>query len=173
MFSAKRAQKHCVLRLCRTAAESELGRTAVCGLGGTKSVQNPCHFADQAGNKQAFSVACAASMFRSPNVLRRRIPKYCLDLQRSSMPNTSSAKKYLRQSTARRLRNRQHRSALRSRLKGFRTLLKSEPTREDADKQFSLVSKALDQAASKNLIHSNAAARTKSRLAALKKKVCS
>lgn len=89
------------------------------------------------------------------------------------MPNTSSAKKYLRQSSERRLRNRQQRSALRNRLKGFRVLLESEPTREEADKHFSRVTKAIDQAAAKNLIHANAAARTKSRLAALKKKSCS
>ena len=89
------------------------------------------------------------------------------------MPNTRAAQKYLRQSTARRLRNRQQRSALRTTVKKFRVLLKSEPTREEADKEFSGVAKALDQAAAKNLIHSNAAARTKSRLAALKRKVCS
>ena len=89
------------------------------------------------------------------------------------MPNTPSAQKYLKQSTVRRLRNRQDRSALRTRLKNFRALPATSPSREDADKQFALVSKALDQAAAKNLIHANAAARTKSRLAALQKKSCS
>ena len=47
------------------------------------------------------------------------------------------------------------------------------PSREEADKQFGLVCKALDQSAAKNLIHANVASRTKSRLAALKKKTCS
>lgn len=89
------------------------------------------------------------------------------------MPNTPSAQKYLKQSSVRRLRNRQQRSALRTRLKNFRTLLATGPSREDADKQFALVSKALDQAAAKKLIHANAASRTKSRLAALQKKSCS
>ncbi|MCA9082675.1 MAG: 30S ribosomal protein S20 [Planctomycetaceae bacterium] len=89
------------------------------------------------------------------------------------MPNTTSAKKYLRQSTGRRLRNRQQRSTLRTHLKNFRTLLESKPAREEAEKQFSQVVKCLDQAASKNLIHANAASRLKSRLAALKKKMCS
>ncbi|MEZ6126688.1 MAG: 30S ribosomal protein S20 [Planctomycetaceae bacterium] len=88
------------------------------------------------------------------------------------MPNTTSAKKYLRQSTARRLRNRQARSALRTRLKNFRQFLAGKPTRQDADSQFGLVAKALDQAASKHLIHANTASRIKSRLAALKKKSC-
>ena len=86
------------------------------------------------------------------------------------MPNTPAAKKYLRTSTGRRLQNRQQRSTLRGKIKGFRTLLSGGPSREDADKQFGLVVKALDQAAAKNLIHANAAARSKSRLAALKKR---
>lgn len=58
-------------------------------------------------------------------------------------------------------------------MKKFRILLESEPSREDADRQFATVTRVLDKAAAKNLIHANAAARTKSRLAALKKKVCS
>ncbi len=89
------------------------------------------------------------------------------------MPNTPSAKKYLRQSQERRLLNRQQRSALRTKLKSFRTLMEGNPTREEADKELSIVSKALDQAAAKRLIHPNVASRTKSRLAASKKKVCS
>ena len=89
------------------------------------------------------------------------------------MANTRAAQKYLRQSTARRLRNRQQRSTLRTTVKKFRALMDTNPSREDADKQFAGVAKALDQAAAKNLIHANAAARTKSRLASLKKKTCS
>ncbi|MEP3479894.1 MAG: 30S ribosomal protein S20 [Fuerstiella sp.] len=89
------------------------------------------------------------------------------------MPNTPSAKKYLRQSQERRLLNRQQRTSLRTKLKRFRTLLESNPSREEADKEMSLVAKALDQAAAKRLIHPNVAARTKSRLVASKKKVCS
>jgi small subunit ribosomal protein S20 len=91
------------------------------------------------------------------------------------MANTKAAQKYIKQSQARRLRNRQQRSALRGCIKSFRNLMESTPapTQEAADKQFSLVTKALDQAAAKNLLHSNAAARTKSRLSALKKKTCS
>lgn len=89
------------------------------------------------------------------------------------MPNTVAAQKYLRQSTTRRLRNRQQRSNLRTTIKRFRSLMETSPSREEADKQFSLVTKALDQSAAKNLIHSKAASRTKSRLAALKKKSCS
>lgn len=86
------------------------------------------------------------------------------------MPNSRSAEKALRKSLVRRERNRQQRSALRGRLKRFRTLLGTGTTQESADKEFSLVVKALDQAAAKKLIHKNTASRTKSRLAALKKK---
>ncbi len=94
----------------------------------------------------------------------------CFSWYFSPMPNSASAEKALRQSLVRRERNRQHRSALRSRLKQFRALLQSGTTQEEADSQFSLVVKALDQAAAKRLIHRNAASRVKSRLAALKKK---
>ena len=86
------------------------------------------------------------------------------------MPNSKSAAKSLKQSLVKRDRNRQQRATLRTKVKKFRTLLTSGPTQEVADKDFSLVVKALDQAASKNLIHKNTASRTKSRLAALKKK---
>jgi small subunit ribosomal protein S20 len=86
------------------------------------------------------------------------------------MPNSASAEKSLRKSLVRRERNRQQRGALRTRIKKFRTFLSEKPTQEAADKEFSQVVKALDQAAAKGLIHKNAASRTKSRLAALKRK---
>ncbi|MEJ7595826.1 MAG: 30S ribosomal protein S20 [Planctomycetaceae bacterium] len=86
------------------------------------------------------------------------------------MPNSASAEKSLRRSNVRRDRNRQQRGSLRTRLKKFRLMLAEKPTQEAADKEFSLVVKALDQAASKKLLHKNAASRTKSRLAALKRK---
>ena len=90
-----------------------------------------------------------------------------------AMPKTSSAKKDLLQNAKRRLRNRQQRSRLRTELKLFRALLAENPSREDADAAFGKVAKALDQGASKRLIHRNLAARTKSRLVSLKKGVCS
>jgi len=86
------------------------------------------------------------------------------------MPDSASAEKSLRKANARRERNRQQRSTLRTTIKRFRTLLSEKPTQEAADKQFSLVTKALDQAAAKKLIHKNTASRTKSRLASLKRK---
>lgn len=86
------------------------------------------------------------------------------------MPNSASAEKSLRKANARRERNRQQRSTLRTTVKRFRALMVTKPSQETADSQFSLVVKALDQAAAKKLIHKNTASRVKSRLAALKKK---
>ncbi len=82
------------------------------------------------------------------------------------MPNSESAKKALRQSAKRRLRNRSQRSALRTSLKKVRALCASGDI-EAAESAFRYATKRLDQAAAKNLIHRNAAARTKSRLSKL------
>ena len=84
------------------------------------------------------------------------------------MPNTSSAKKALRQNQARRLRNRSQRSALRTVIKKCRQAATSGDP-EAANTAFRLAAKSLDQAAAKHLIHANAAARTKSRLSKLLK----
>lgn len=79
------------------------------------------------------------------------------------MPNSVSARKSLKQSQERRLRNRSQRSALRTQIKKVRAAISSGDV-EAGEKEFRLVVKKLDQAAAKNLIHANAAARTKSRL---------
>ncbi len=79
------------------------------------------------------------------------------------MPNTLSAKKSLRQNQRRRLRNRTHRTALRTVIKKFRIVAAGDNP-EVAQTAFRLVVKKLDQAAARNLIHKNKAARTKSRL---------
>jgi len=79
------------------------------------------------------------------------------------MPNTANAKKALRQSVKRRLHNRSQRSALRTAVKKVRALAASGDI-EGAESAFQYATKRLDQAAAKNLIHRNAAARTKSRL---------
>jgi small subunit ribosomal protein S20 len=82
------------------------------------------------------------------------------------MPHTSAAKKALRQSQKRRLQNRTQRSALRSLVKRYlNTVEDPEVSVEDKRALLSLVSKKLDQSAAKNLLHKNAASRTKSRLA--------
>ncbi|QDT50797.1 MULTISPECIES: 30S ribosomal protein S20 [Symmachiella] len=82
------------------------------------------------------------------------------------MPNLKSQKKRLRQDDKRRSRNRIARSSLRSVIKGFRTAAVGDNAEEKQEK-FRLAVKKLDQAAAKNLIHKNAAARMKSRLSKL------
>jgi small subunit ribosomal protein S20 len=78
------------------------------------------------------------------------------------MPNIASAKKRMRQDAVRRTRNRAGRSTLRTLMKKLRETISAKNV-EDCQVQFRVLSKKLDQAASKNLIHANAAARTKSR----------
>ena len=82
------------------------------------------------------------------------------------MPNSISAKKSLRQSLKRRARNRGQRSALRTSVKRVREAVASGET-EQAASLLTAATRKLDQAAAKNLIHANKAARTKSRLAKL------
>lgn len=74
------------------------------------------------------------------------------------MPNIASAKKNMRKSRAATVRNRAQRSTLRTALKKARD---PEATAEDRLQAVSL----LDRAARKGLIHKNAAARRKSKLA--------
>ena len=76
------------------------------------------------------------------------------------MANIKSQIKRNRQALDRRARNKSTRSALKTQVK---TLLSSEG--DDAQARYREVSKALDQAAAKGVIHKNAAARKKSRLA--------
>ncbi|MGD9126741.1 MAG: 30S ribosomal protein S20 [Planctomycetia bacterium] len=81
------------------------------------------------------------------------------------MPNTKSAKKRLRQNVTRRDRNRSAKRALRNRIRKVREAVEGGSV-EEAETQFKLAVKSLDRAGSANLIHPNAAARTKSRLSA-------
>ena len=85
------------------------------------------------------------------------------------MPNSPNAVKALRQSEKRRLHNRQQRSSLRTVIKKARAAFTAGDA-DAAEAAFRLAMKRLDQAAAKNLIHKNTASRTKSRLAAAKKK---
>ncbi|UCD24084.1 MAG: 30S ribosomal protein S20 [Gemmatimonadota bacterium] len=75
------------------------------------------------------------------------------------MPNSSSAKKRMRQALRRNSRNRVARSALRTAIKRVRTA-----PADAADAAFRTAERLLDRAASKGLIHRNAAARSKRRL---------
>ena len=73
------------------------------------------------------------------------------------MPNIASAKKNMRKSRAASVRNRAQRSAL-------RTALKKAHAATGGDDVTAAV-KLLDRAARKGLVHKNAAARLKSRMA--------
>lgn len=77
------------------------------------------------------------------------------------MPNNRNAAKADRQAQKRRLQNRAQMSSLKTLVKKFKTGLADTTT---ATVSIAEVSKRLDQAGSKNLIHKNKASRLKSRL---------
>lgn len=76
------------------------------------------------------------------------------------MPRIRSAKKRMRQSLTRTTVNRAQRSKLRTAVKKVRTA-----TAAEAESAYAEAVKLLDRAGQKRLIHPNAAARQKSRLA--------
>ena len=86
------------------------------------------------------------------------------------MPNTTSAKKRLKQNIARNERNRSTKRAIRTEYKKVLAAV-SAGNAEQAETELRTVTKKLDQAAAKNIIHRNAAARVKSRLSAKVKKL--
>jgi small subunit ribosomal protein S20 len=86
------------------------------------------------------------------------------------MPNTSSAKKRLRQNEGRRARNRAAKSTLRTQIRKVREALQSGNV-ETSQAAYLVTVKSLDQAAAKRIIHPNRAARLKSRLSAAVKKL--
>jgi small subunit ribosomal protein S20 len=79
------------------------------------------------------------------------------------LPVTESAKKRLRQTEKRRVRNRVYRSRARSQIKKTDRLISERKLDEAAEAAASAV-KALDRAAQKGVIHKKNAARRKSRL---------
>lgn len=84
------------------------------------------------------------------------------------MPTTKSAKKRLRQSQAQRLRSRSMKSALRNQIRKVReSAVAGNATAAQAELQ--TAARHLDRASARGVIHTNAAARTKSRLSALVK----
>jgi len=81
------------------------------------------------------------------------------------MPNLQSAKKRLRQNEKRRTHNRSVKRSVRTQCRKVREAVEAGDV-ELAETEYRLASKRLDQAGARNIIHRNAAARTKSRLAA-------
>ncbi|MBN8250474.1 30S ribosomal protein S20 [Priestia flexa] len=80
------------------------------------------------------------------------------------MPNIKSAIKRVKTTEARRAHNIQVKSAMRTAIKNFEALVENNDV-DNAKAAYSVASKKLDKAAQKGLIHKNAAARQKSRLA--------
>lgn len=77
------------------------------------------------------------------------------------MPNSKQAVKRMRQNEERRMANKVVRTSMRTSIK---KVLRAE-TREDAQTLLPTAMKRLDKAAKQRIIHPNAAARLKSRLA--------
>jgi small subunit ribosomal protein S20 len=81
------------------------------------------------------------------------------------MPNSNSAKKRLRQNEKNAARNRTVKSAVRNQVRKVRQAVEAGDV-ETSEAAYQQAAKRLDRAANKNVIHANAAARTKSRLSA-------
>lgn len=79
------------------------------------------------------------------------------------MPNIKSAKKRVKVSEKKNLRNRMVKSAVRTSVKKFEVALEADP--KTANVQLTATTSAIDKAASKGVIHKNAANRKKARLA--------
>jgi len=79
------------------------------------------------------------------------------------MPSSLSSKKRLRQNEVRRQRNRSVKSNMQTQIRKLREAIDSGEV-DASEAQFRVATKKLDQAAAKNVIHPNKAARTKSRL---------
>ena len=79
------------------------------------------------------------------------------------MANTPQARKRARQNDSHRLRNRSQRSAMRTQIKAFASQLEAGNT-DTAKQTFVLATSVIDHNARKGLIHSNRAARLKSRM---------
>ena len=79
------------------------------------------------------------------------------------MPNIQSAKKRVKVSEKKNLRNRIVKSGLRTSVRKFDAAVAADPS--NAGAQLSATSAVIDKAASKGVIHKNAANRKKARLA--------
>jgi small subunit ribosomal protein S20 len=81
------------------------------------------------------------------------------------MANTKQAKKRVRQSEERRVRNRSHRSSMRTAIKKVLTAV-SAGSVDEAQSVFRQTQGVIDSMVNKGIIHRNKAARHKSRLSA-------
>lgn len=81
------------------------------------------------------------------------------------MPRSSSARKRIRQSEKRRLRNRRVKSQVKTEVRKCLTAIQAGDL-EAASSQYRLAARALDKAVTRGALHKGTAARRKSRLAA-------
>lgn len=79
------------------------------------------------------------------------------------MPNIKSAKKRVKVSEKKNLRNRMIKSAVRTSVKKLEAAIAADP--QTANAQLVVTTSAIDKAASKDVMHKNAANRKKARLA--------
>ncbi len=79
------------------------------------------------------------------------------------MPNIQSAKKRVKVSEKKNLRNRMVKTGVRTSVKKFDAAVAADP--QNAAAQLNATSAAIDKAAAKGVIHKNAANRKKARLA--------
>ena len=79
------------------------------------------------------------------------------------MPNIKSAKKRVKVTAKKTLRNRMVKSALRTSVKKFEAAVAADPA--TAQVQLTATTSAIDKAAAKGVVHKNAANRKKARLA--------
>ena len=79
------------------------------------------------------------------------------------MPTMKSAKKRLRQNIKQNLRNRTYKSALKTQLKKFLSVVK-EGNAPAAQEELRLTVKKIDKGVAKNILHKNTASRKKARL---------
>jgi len=79
------------------------------------------------------------------------------------LPNIKSAKKRVKVSAKKNLRNRMVKSAVRTSVKKFEAAIAADP--KTANVQLTATTSAIDKAAAKGIIHKNAANRKKARLA--------
>ncbi len=79
------------------------------------------------------------------------------------MPNLKSQIKRMKQAEKARLRNKSVKTAIKTTIKRFETVL-SEQNFEEAGSLLAEISRKLDKAVSKGVLHKNTAARKKSRL---------
>ena len=81
------------------------------------------------------------------------------------MAHSLSAQKRVRQNIKRRLRNRAHKSTVKTQIKRFTTLIKEGADSQTAEQELRATQKKIDKLAARGTIHKNTAARRKSQLA--------